>query len=178
MKKRFLGLALVLTAFAANAQTEGAVTLSVKLKPLQTIMIQGSTVNLDYTDKNHYAQGVKAAIDNHLKVYSTGGFEIYVRSADDTKTNGTNSINFNDITVEAANGSSPLSDAPTYKTVNLATAANSADNMLVKSEVGGVDKTFKVTYSAPNADKYILDGSVGTTEKTYTTTVTYEIVAS
>src|SRR5690606_14460417 len=86
MKKRFLGLALVLTAFAANAQDTDQVALNVKLYPIQTIVVNAANVDLEYKTKTDYANGVTVSQGDHLTVYSTGGFTVNVKSETATLT--------------------------------------------------------------------------------------------
>lgn len=179
MKKRFLGLALALTAFAANAQT-GTATLNVKLNPLQTLIVNpaNNIVNLEYKTKADYANGVSAKQENHLTVYSTGGFQVHVKSNQQNLTGGPKDIAANQIKLTASAGkTNPLESNgnPEYKSVDL---VHSGDKgvMLVKSTTGGVDRNIDVTYAAKGDNAFI--NHVGQAAATYTTTVVYEIVAS
>ena len=179
MKKRFLGLALVLTAFAANAQTQGTATLNVKLNPIQTLIVNpaNNVVTLEYKEKADYANGVSAKQENHLTIYSTGGFQVHVKSNQQNLTGGPKDIAANQIKLTASAGkTNPLAATgnPEYKEVDL---AHSGDKgvMLVKSDGGGVDRNIDVTYAAKGNNAFI--DHVGKTAATYTTTVVYEIVA-
>lgn len=186
MKKRFLGLALVLTAFAANAQvgpTEtDQVALNVKLYPIQTIVVNAANVDLEYKTKTDYANGVTVSQGDHLTVYSTGGFTVNVKSETATLTsslataNG-ESINSSDIKISAAAGATNSLAGAAYETdVPLTTTGAK----LIKSTTGGVNKNFNVSYKAEGnldsyVNKYFKDGNNPTV---YTTNVIYEIVAS
>src|SRR5690606_18611648 len=175
MKKRFLGLALVLTAFAANAQTTA--TLNVKLNPLQTLIVNPATnsVTLEYKNKADYANGVSAKQENHLTVYSTGGFQVYVKSNQQNLTGGPKDIAANQIKLTASAGkTNALAGNPQYNEVDL---VHSGDKgvMLVQNSVGGVDRNIDITYAAKGNNAFI--DHVGQTAATYTTTVVYEIVA-
>ncbi len=177
MKKRFLGLVLGLTAFAANAQTS---TLNVKLNPLQTLIVNpaNNVVNLEYKTKADYANGVSAKQENHLTVYSTGGFQVHVKSTQQNLTGGIKDIAANQIKLTASAGkTNPLAatGAPEYKSVDL-THSGDKGVMLIKSAEGGVDRNIDVTYAAKGDNAFI--NHVGQTAATYTTTVVYEIVAS
>ncbi|RCU44170.1 hypothetical protein EIZ47_02825 [Chryseobacterium lacus] len=193
MKKRFLGLALVLTAFAANAQTAFAanaqpetdqVALNVKLHPIQTIVVNAANVDLEYKTKDDYANGVTVSQGDHLTVYSTGGFTVNVKSETPTLTSllpaaAAKSISSSDILITSAAGTTNSLAGAAYETdVPLTTTGA----QLIKSTTGGVNKNFNVTYShKDNGDldtfvnKYFKDGDNPTV---YTTNVIYEIVAS
>ena len=174
MKKRFLGLALVLTAFAANAQTA---TLNVKLNPIQTLMVNhaNNVVTLEYKNKADYANGVSAKQENHLTVYSTGGFQVYVKSNQQNLTGGPKDIAANQIKLTASAGkTNALAGNPQYKEVDLVHAGDKGV-MLVQNSVGGVDRNIDITYAAKGNNAFI--DHVGQTAATYTTTVVYEIVA-
>lgn len=174
----FLGLATV------NAQTSGDVTLNVKLKPVQTLVVNPTqkTVDLVYDSKAKYAAGVSSDQDNHLTVYSTGGFEVKVKAAAanmSTTVNGkTKTINTNTIKVVAAAATNnPVGNA-TYAP---AVALTGTDASLLTATSGGVNRNIKVTYSGSDADayvdNYIADSTNSGAETVYTTTVTYTIFA-
>lgn len=183
MKKRFLGLVLGLTAFAANAQDHtDQVALNVKLYPIQTIVVNAANVDLEYKTKTDYANGVTVSQGDHLTVYSTGGFTVNVKSEAATLTSllgaaSAESINSSDILISAAEGTTNPLDGAAYETeVSLTTTGA----QLIQSTTGGVNKNFNVTYRAKGdlnnyVNKYFKDGNNPTV---YTTNVIYEIVAS
>ena len=177
MKKAFFGLVLGLTAFTANAQTQGTATLNVKLNPIQTLMVNpaNNVVTLEYKNKADYANGVSAKQENHLTVYSTGGFQVYVKSNQQNLTGGPKDIAANQIKLTASAGkTNALAGNPQYNEVDL---VHSGDKgvMLVQNSVGGVDRNIDITYAAKGNNAFI--DHVGQTAATYTTTVVYEIVA-
>lgn len=185
MKKRFLGLALVLTAFAANAQeptSTDQVALNVKLYPIQTIVVNAANVDLEYKTKDDYANGVTVSQGDHLTVYSTGGFTVNVKSEHATLTSSlptaaAESINSSDILITSAAGTTNSLAGAAYETEVPLTTTGA---QLIKSTTGGVNKNFNVTYKAKGdldtyVNKYFKDGNNPTV---YTTNVIYEIVAS
>jgi len=191
MKKRFLGLALVLTAFAANAQTTFAanaqadtdqVALNVKLYPIQTIVVNVDNVDLEYKTKTDYADGVTVTKGDHLTVYSTGGFTVNVKSETATLTSSlpaaaAESISSSDILITSAAGTTNSLAGAAYETEVPLTTTGA---QLIQSTTGGVNKNFNVTYKAKGdldtyVNKYFKDGNNPTV---YTTNVIYEIVAS
>ena len=187
MKKIILTSAILFATVAATfAQTTGAaaiapdatdiVTLNVKLNPIQTLVVNPSqkTVDLEYSTKANYEDGVASKQANHLEIYSTGGFVVTVQSkADDmSRKSGSETISASTIKIQAENGSNALTGA-TFADVSLsATPTN-----LINSSVGGVNKNFNVTYSGMGADAYVNKYFKNETPTVYTTTVTYAIVA-
>src|SRR5690606_19796747 len=94
MKKIILTSAIIFGAVAATfaqvpatetQQRGDFATLNINLYPIQTLEINSAqkTVNLDYKTKLDYESGVNSDQIDHLKIYSTGGFSIKVRSASD-----------------------------------------------------------------------------------------------
>lgn len=167
-------------SFASQAQT-GTATLNVKLNPIQTLVVNPSqtTVDLVYTTKDDYANGVKSAQQDHLSIYSTGGFEVSVKSAGSelTKSSAGNAspsgnIAANTISIVPSKGNQEITGA-TYTTQALS-ATNQA---IVSSATGGVDKTINIEYQGGDANKYLNHYVAGQTPTVYTTTVTYTIVA-
>ena len=79
--------------------------------------------------------------DNHLKVYSTGGFTIKVKSIDPNLTSSTNTgttIAASDITVTATKGSVDGVESFSATPVTLSTS----DSPLIFSNTGANNKTF------------------------------------
>src|SRR5690606_10990973 len=107
-KKGILFIGLLGGLFAANAQDSktGEVTLNVNLYPLQSIVINAGqqTVDLDYITAANYENGVNKDQANHLKVFSTGAFEVNVNSKTDKLTSGTDTIDASDITIAPSAG--------------------------------------------------------------------------
>ena len=62
---------------------QSSVNLTVKLNPIQSITVnnQQSDVILDYVTKSDYESGVSVLLQDHLTVFSTGGFEIKAKSS-------------------------------------------------------------------------------------------------
>src|SRR5690554_424838 len=92
-------------ALTTNTTTDN-VTLNIKLNPIQTIQVNSAqkTVEIGYYEIDDYQKGVSAFRENHLQVFSTGGFAVTVKSNSDflTSENNTNKIDAKDITVIAA----------------------------------------------------------------------------
>ena len=186
MKKIILTSAIifatVVASFAQNStpateiqQRTDATTLNVILNPIQTLVVNQKNVDLEYKNKDDYANGVTSKQADHLKVYSTGGFVVTVKSEDNAvnRKNGAETISASTIKVEASKGSSNSLDGASYSNVSLSATPTS----LISSGTGGVDKNFNVTYSGMGAYGYVNSYFNDEKPTVYTTTVTYAIVA-
>lgn len=184
MKKTILAaVTLISVAFVgtANAQTTDSknVTVNIKLKPIHTIVVTTGQeeINLEYKTKNDYNTGVTSTQNNHLTIFSTGGFVVNVKAL--TKfTNtaaGNPTIDENTVTVAASNGSDNELSATT-PLVELGLS----DKLFIQSALGGRDKKFNVAYKGAGADAYInkYDKDFNSAaENVYTATVTYTLMA-
>ncbi len=172
MKKNIL-TALSLIGFSVlGAQT---VTLNVRLKPIQTLIVNTAqkTVNLDYTTRDDYANGVTSTNADHLTIYSTGGFQVKVKSAGSALQNGTKTIQANTIQVKASAGTDPVSGAQYSALAPL----SATETTLVTSTVGGVDKKISVDYKGSGANTYLDNYVAGQNPSIYTTELTYTIIS-
>lgn len=179
MKKQALTAIVALLGLTSFAQTDN-VTLNVKLNPIQTLVVNTNqkVVDLNYVSKADYANGVTSTNDNHLTVYSTGGFQVKVKTATVTLDNtvaGTTSggvINASSIKVTPSAGTNGLTSA-TYTEKSL----TNEDQTIVSSIVGGVDTNISVAYKGAGAEAYLNNYVAGQNPTIYTTQVTYTIIA-
>ena len=171
MKNLIIASFIVLGLSTVQAQT---VTLNVKLKPIQTLVVNTAqkTVDLEYSSKDDYSKGVTSTNTDHLSIYSTGGFEVKVKSAEATMTNAGKNIKANSIQVIPSAGTNAVSGAA-YTPQSL----DAAEKVLVSSASGGVDKNISVAYKGAGADAYLDNYVAGQTATVYTTTLTYTIVS-
>lgn len=184
MKKTSIlfGALLGLVSVTANAQKTGQATVNVKLHPIQTIIVNTPTVDLDYTTEADYANGVSATQADHLTVYSTGAFAVTVKSETDKLTSTAagaidTPIDASDITVKASAGTTRPLNA-TQVTYEPAVALSTTAATLFSSEIGGVNKNVNVKYTAKgDANQYVNKYFDVQSPTIYTATVTYEIAA-
>ncbi|MBW1617599.1 hypothetical protein [Empedobacter falsenii] len=171
------------TAFAQDPTTPGpgpktaTATLNVMLYPIQTIVIGGdNTVNLEYKSEKDYLNGVTSNMNNHLIVYSTGGFAVKVKSENEnlvfTKDGTTDKIDVNTINLVATLGTGNQSGS-TFSAVTL----DKSDKNLISSQVGGTDLKFNVAYNGKGNNDYVNKYYNVENPNVYTTTVTYTIEA-
>lgn len=183
MKKSILFAMFLGGLFAANAQTSDVATLNIILKPVQTITVNTKTVDLVYDDKSKYSSGVTLEMKDHLQVFSSGGFEVLVKSKDaqiknnlGPGTGGNDQIESSGITVTATKGTSTNAGA-TFAAIGAVPLLHT-DQVLFGSNMGGISEKYTVTYKGAGADKYVgkhYDGTTGYTK--YSTDVTYSIIA-
>lgn len=181
MKKVFLAaVTLISVAFVgtANAQTTSAdVTVNIKLHKVQSIAVSTSTVDLEYKTESDYRNGVDVALNDHLTVFSTGGFVVKVKTDGDFKKGASETIAANTVQVVADNGTKTPTGTLTYAS---GLALSTTQTPLITSQKGGSDLKFKVTYKGGKGDDYIVDrfkDSDGN-PNIYTAKVTYEIIAN
>ena len=171
MKNLIIASFIVLGLSTVQAQN---VTLNVKLKPIQTLVINTAqrSVDLEYSSKDDYKNGVTSTNNDHLSIYSTGGFEVKVKSNTVAMTNGAKTINTSSIQLTPTAGSKAVSGA-TYSIITLA----ETEKVIVSSTSGGVDKNISVAYKGAGADAYLDNYIAGQTPTVYTTELTYTIVS-
>ena len=180
MKKSVLFAMFLGGVFAANAQATATdkVQLRVTLSPIQTIVVNASQkpVKLNYATVNDYNDGVTSVNENHLTIYSTGGFEVKVKSDEDNLSNSDNltTIASNTITLTPSAGVRPLGGTVTHYTP---VTLSKAGKTLITSNAGGFDKTVHVNYAGAGLQAYINNYETGKSN-IFTTNVTYTIVAN
>lgn len=172
MKKIILASILMLGLVTVNAQN---VTLNVNLKPIQTLVVTPAqkVVNLNYTTTDDYKNGVSSTNTDHLTIYSTGGFQVRVKSANATMQNGGKTIDANTIQIKATAGSDAVNGAQYTQNVQL----SNTEATLVTSTKGGVDKKISIEYKGAGANTYIDNYIPGQNPTVYTTELTYTIVS-
>lgn len=172
MKKIILASFLMLSFVAVKAQN---VKLNVNLKPIQTLVVNNAqkVVDLTYTTADDYKNGVSSTNTDHLNIYSTGGFQVKVKSANATMQNGGKNIDVNTIQIKATAGSDAVNGAQYSQNVQL----SNTETTLVTSTKGGVDKKISIEYKGAGANAYIDNYIAGQNPTVYTTELTYTIVS-
>jgi hypothetical protein len=170
-------IVVVLSTVGALAQATDNVTVNIKLQPIHTLVVNSGqkAVNLVYSTKNHYNEGVSVDQADHLEVFSTGAFEIRVKTDGDFKS-GSEAVEASSVKVTSSAGTSKaLTGSPTYSAINL----SNVDQALVKSATGGRDVKVNINYKGAGTDTYLnkFSKARGASENVYTAQVTYTIVA-
>ena len=172
MKKIIFGSLVLFGMVTVSAQS---VTLNVRLKPIQTLVINSAqtVVNLDYATKGDYANGVSSVNADHLSIYSTGGFQVKVNGANAVLQNGAKSIQASSIQIKATAGSEAVNGAQYAQGVQL----SATEATLVTSTVGGVDKKINIEYKGAGANAYLDNYIAGQNPSVYSTELTYTIIS-
>lgn len=171
-----LGLTNVKNVIAENTDN---VYVSLKFRPVQSIVINADSVNLIYATASDYNTGKDVEQADHITLFSTGGFTVHVKaSADFTRTAG-GTIPVGDVLIVASAGSKASNGTTTFAP---ATGLSETGHSLITSDKGGRDIKYNVKYDNKTAggsdnyiDKFI---AVDVNESVYTTTVTYTIAAN
>ena len=152
---------------------QSSVNLTVKLNPIQSITVnnQQSDVILDYVTKSDYESGVSVLLQDHLTVFSTGGFEIKAKSSNPSLISSGREIALSDITITPFDGSTKPLNNSQYSPVML----SQSNQTLVSSSKGSVDRNFNVSYAAKGDYEYI-DMYVSGQPNEFKTIVQYSIV--
>ena len=182
--KNFLltGALLIVALFSVNGvMAEGPsntdnVTVNIKFTPIQTIEVNGSNeVNFVYDNIETYQSGASDQfIEKHLKINSSGPFEVNVVSTGFTGGLSGMTIPLSDVEVQVVN-----TTGYTGAGIEAPLPLSATKETLFTSTVGGMNLEFDVTYSNPGGEngKY-LEGYLKGEEVTYTADVTYEIIAN
>jgi hypothetical protein len=154
------------------------VTVSLKFKPVQSISVNQKEVDFVYESETDYLREVTSVTHtNHLKVFSTGGFEVKVIASDFTSENTNFTIPVNHVSVTATASAGNLIEGYTFETQPL----DDAEKTIIKSSKGGTELKFDVEYknTSDSSSAFINEYNGKHEEETvFTTTVTYFIVTN
>ena len=196
--KKLASVTLLVGAFlgAANAQSETGITggqsgvlaegqvsnpvkLNVVLKPVRTLVVSGSEVNLVYKTVEDYQNGVSYTTDNgHLQVTNIGGgYKIYVKSSSRDLTHSSGStIDGGGVTVEGIAGSHGRAYNRKVSEIH-DNASNGVELFHVDANEakGKIATAFNVKYSAAGNGAYN-NKVVNNQSTTYTVDLMYTIL--
>jgi hypothetical protein len=179
-KKNFALLLVIVSSFLniieikAEEPKSATVKLNIVLNPIQTIIVNNQQeVNLAYETIDNYEEGVSTTIEDHLKIFSTGGFEVKVKSEGDLSNRDGSNIESSDIKILAENGTDNTVENTVAGPVVLG-----GPETLINSYSGGRDLMYNITYNNKSGgeDKYINLYKYGGAN-TYSTQITYTIAA-
>jgi hypothetical protein len=158
------------------------VTVNLKFKPVQSISVNTTQkeVNFVYESEKDYLNGVTSVIHaKHLKVFSTGGFEVKVKASDKNFTSGNTKLTIpvEHVSVTAtASAGNPIEEY-TFESQ----ALDNVEKIIIQSSKGGTELEFDVEYDNTGDSKgayingynsqHVADGAT-----VFTTIVTYSIV--
>ena len=162
MKKGIL-MAVLLLVTTMFAQTSQSVNFKINLYSVQSLVINPTQteVELNYQSKEDYLNGVSTIQNDHLEIYSTGGFKIQAQSTD--LTNPEENIDLSSVTLVPSNGSNSIPGS-TYTTSTL----SNNPVTIIESNIGGVDKNFSIEYIGAGSNQYVNKYHSGEEPTTYT----------
>jgi hypothetical protein len=173
------GLVCVNSVKAQNPSNTDNVTVNIKFKPIQSIVVNNGqkTVNLEYYTLQNYQEGVSVIMNDHLEVFSSGGFQVKVTSENFTREGGTGteSIPAGEVKVQATPSNRNTEDFGSGGLPQVSLSSN--EQPLIGADTGGYFK-FNVTYNNTDAGKDFayLNKHVRPEEiSVYKATVTYSI---
>lgn len=170
--KQLLLLISFITSVTISAQKQGDVTINVILNPIQSITINPDqlVINLEYKTKSDYLNGVAENKTNHIKVFSTGSFEIKVKSNNPTLSNGNRNIPVSDIRITPTIGTDNLTDA-VFTPISLSVS----EQTIASSNKGVADKSISVTYQSKGESEYV-ELYNHSTSNTFSSIIIYTII--
>lgn len=165
---------LCLVSMESEAQG-GSVQLNVKLYPIQTLLVNPSQadVNLEYITKEDYINGVMSEQPDHLTIYSTSGFQVKVNS-NENLVGTTKTISANTIAISPSAGSKPINNNNVVYTEK---QLSTAEQPIIISTKGGVDRSFNINYKGAGSNMYIDYYDASDTPSVYSCNVIYTIVS-
>ena len=164
-----LGVSAVYSAEPIKAE----VTLNSKLNPIQTITVNHTSVDIEYKLEADYKNGLISNQNDHLTVFSTGGFNVNVSSAAHLLNANGEKIAASDVKITATNGTDNTIEN------NVGAVSLGGDIVLITSSTGGRDLNYNVSYNnqTGTSDKYLNVYDIKNTDNKFTTKVTYTITA-
>lgn len=172
--KQILFTAIALVAFATFKAQQ--VKLNVILKPIQTLVVndEQKVVNLEYTTANDYLNGVSKTNQNHLTIYSTGGFQVKVKAQNANMQLAGKTMAVNTVKITSSAGSLALNNATYHQDLPL----ESTDVTIVSSPNGAVNRNVNVKYQGAGANEYIDNYVPNQNPSTYTADLVYSIISA
>lgn len=169
----YILLTILGCTYTTDSQAQNKVTLNVNLKPVQTLVVNSAQkeVTLNYLTKDDYQNGVSNTQDDHLTIYSTGGFQVKVSSKAQA-TSG--SLPVSSLSIAPSSGSAPI--APQY-VVYQENQLDVFEKPIITSNIGGINKNFNIAYRGAGANQYINDYDINAVTNNHLYDVTYTIIS-
>lgn len=169
----------MLSTFQASAQSgSDNVTINITFRPVQTISVSPgqNTIDILYASVSDYQSGVAVTRDDHLTVFSTGGFMVSVEASSEnfTRVGGTETIPASDVIISAIKSTGNKTDSEFFDVTLSATSTP-----LITSNNGGRDLKYGITYDNSTkgaSNQYINRYESGDgAETVYRSRITYTI---
>lgn len=163
---RILTTAFLLGSFHCEIYAQNGVTFNVNLYPIQTLLINTSQkqVDLEYNTREDYRKGVVSEQQDHLTIYSTGGFQVKVSAVTSTVGKGV----LDNVSIMPSSGSKPLSRSHViYTGKNI----SETEQRIISATKGAIDKNVNISYKGAGNDAL-----VGFTKDTSPVNQSYTVV--
>ena len=168
---RIIMTAFLLGSLSFELYAQNSVTLNVNLYPIQTLLVNTAQkeVNLEYNTREDYRNGVVSEQQDHLIIYSTGGFQVKVSAVNAAIDNDM----LNNISIIPTSGSKPLNQSHvTYTGKNI----SEIEQPIISATKGAIDKNVNINYKGAGNDA-LVGLTKNNTPATHTYTVLYTIVS-
>lgn len=168
---RIVATAFLIGSLNSELYAQNSVTLNVNLYPIQTLVVNPSqkVVNLEYNIREDYSNGVVSEQQDHLTIYSTGGFQVKVSAETAAADNGL----LDNITVIPTSGSNPLNQSHVVYTNK---KINQDEQPIISATKGAINKNVNISYKGAGNDA-LIEFAKSSTAVIHTYTVVYTIVS-
>ena len=167
---RILTTTFLLGFLNCDTYAQNNVTLNVKLYPIQTLLVNTTQkeVGLEYNTREDYRNGVVSEQQDHLTIYSTGGFQVKVSVV----TGAIDNI-LSNISIMPSSGSKPLNQSNVvYTGKNI----SEVEQPIISATKGAIDKNVNISYKGAGNDTFV-GFTKNNTPVNQTYTVLYTIVS-
>lgn len=147
---RVLTTAFLLGSLPCELYAQNSVTLNVNLYPIQTLMVNTSQkdVNLEFKTREDYRNGVVSQQQDHLTIYSTGGFQVKVSAV----TAAIDKDVLSNISIMPSSGSKPLNQSHViYTGKNI----SEIEQPIISATKGAIDKNVNISYKGAGNDALV-----------------------
>lgn len=168
---RIIMTAFLLGSLSFELYAQNSVTLNVNLYPIQTLLVNTAQkeVNLEYNTREDYRNGVVSEQQDHLIIYSTGGFQVKVSAV----TAAIDKDMLSNIIIMPSSGSKPLEQSHVmYTGKNI----SEIEQPIISATKGAIDKNVNISYKGAGNDA-LIDFAKSSTAVNHTYTVVYTIVS-
>jgi len=168
---RVLTTAFLLGSLPCELYAQNSVTLNVNLYPIQTLLVNTTQkeVNLEYSTREDYRNGVVSEQQDHLTIYSTGGFQVKVSAVTAAIDNSV----LDNITIIPSSGSKPLNQLHVvYTDKNI----SELEQPIISATKGAIDKNVNISYKGAGNDA-LMGFAKNNTSTNQSYTVMYTIVS-
>lgn len=142
-----------------EAQSSADVTFSVRLRRLQSITVNNSSVAIDISTPDEYRNGKVDISDRQITLNSTSGYQVTVNTTGNLVNENDNSSIPADAIKLSAGTDEDQANSAVFSDVSLGTGGQGS-NVLIDSDLGVLNRDFNITYSVAGGS-YLLNKAPG-----------------